>query len=222
VPAGIAIGIPALARITPPGTFRARPGLPAAAIAAFLLSVGFASAEAFVPLMLTGVAGLSVGEAGILVTLVTICWSLGSWWQSRQMGRRGPVPLVIAGAVMLAVGIAGGATALVSAPIWIPYVAWSIAGVGMGIAFPTIPLAVMGVATAGREAGELSSTLLMDNLGIGIGAGLGGACVAIAKHADAGLEPGIAGAFAIGLVATLALVVVAGRLPGGTALEDAG
>jgi hypothetical protein len=124
------------------------------------------------------------------------------------------VPLVIAGALMLAVGIAGGATALVSAPIWICYVAWSIAGVGMGIAFPTIPLAVMGVATAGREAGELSSTLLMDNLGIGVGAGLGGACVAIAKHARAGLVPGLAGAFAIGLVATLALVVVARRLPG--------
>ena len=53
----------------------------------------------------------------------------------------------------------------------------------MGIVFPTIPLSVMGEAVEGREAGELSSMILMDYLGFGIGAGLAGASVALA---DAG------------------------------------
>jgi len=220
VPAGIAAGLPALRRIAPTGTFRARPGLPAAAMAAFLLSVAFGAAEGFVPLMLTGVRHLSYTEASVVVTLVTVCWALGSWWQSRQMGRLGAVPLVTIGGAMIAIGIAGGATALASGPIAAPYVAWSIAGIGMGIAFPTIPLAVMGLATAGKEAGELSSTLLMDNLGIGIGAGLGGASIAIAKDAGIGLAPGLAGAFGVGLAAALTLIIVARRLPSGTPIDS--
>lgn len=214
-PLGLAIGLPAMAHVVPPGTFRARRGLPAAAVAAFLLSVAFASAEGFVPLMLTGVRGLSIGAAGIVVTLVTICWSLGSWWQSRQMGRRGSVPLVVLGATLVAIGIAGGATTLVSGPIWVTFLAWSVAGIGMGIAFPTIPLAVMSEASAGSEAGELSSTLLMDNLGIAVGAGLGGASIALAERTGAGLEVGIVGAFGLGFVAAIALIAVAGRLPTG-------
>ena len=218
VPVGLLIGLPALARITPPGTLRARRGLPAAAMAMFLLSVAFGAAEGFIPLMLTKVRGLSLAEAGVVVTLVTIGWSLGNWWQSREMGRLGSVRLVTLGDAMLVVGIAGGGVALFYGPIALPYVAWSIAGIGMGVAFPTIPLAVMSATSAGSEASELSSTLLMDNLGIAVGAGLGGASIAIAHNAvtgsmKAGLQAGLAGAFALGLVAAIAIFPVARRLP---------
>jgi hypothetical protein len=78
----------------------------------------------------------------------------------------------------------------------------------------------MTVATRGREAGDLSSTLLMDFLGISIGAGLGGACVALADAGLASLRGGIAGAFAIGFVAAIALSLVARRLPVGTASHE--
>jgi hypothetical protein len=46
----------------------------------------------------------------------------------------------------------------------------------------------------GREAGELSSTILMDYLGVGIGAGLGGASVALAGAGTISIEAGLAGA----------------------------
>ena len=65
----------------------------------------------------------------------------------------------------------------------------------MGIVFPTIPLSVMGIVEEGREAGELSSTILMDYLGVGIGAGLGGASVALADDRTISIEAGLAGAF---------------------------
>jgi len=147
-------------RIVPPGSLSARPGLPAAAAAAFLLSAAFFAVDGFVPLMLTGVIGTSVAEAG------------------------------------------------------------AAAGVGMGIAFPTIPLAVMGEAAAGSESGELSSTLLMDTLGVAIGAGLGGSSVALAHTVGASLEVGVAGAFLLGLVSALLLLVVARRLPAGRATAE--
>jgi hypothetical protein len=51
----------------------------------------------------------------------------------------------------------------------------------MGIVFPTIPLSVM--VEEGREAGELSSMILMDCLGVGIGVGLG-------ERASRSLTPG--------------------------------
>jgi hypothetical protein len=71
----------------------------------------------------------------------------------------------------------------------------------------------MSEVEEGREAGELSSTILMDYLGVGIGAGLGGASGALADGGTLTIHEGLAGAFAIGIVAALTLALVARRLP---------
>ena len=60
----------------------------AAAAAAFLSSVTFAAADSFVSLMLTDVRGLSIAAVGIGFTFQTFAWTIGSWWQSRQVERR--------------------------------------------------------------------------------------------------------------------------------------
>lgn len=213
-PAGLALALPALARIIPSGTFRAARGIPAAAASAFLLSAAFFAVEGFVPLMLTGVRGLSVPAASIVVVSATVAWSAGSWWQSRQAARRSATFLVAAGAALIAAGTAGVAGGLVKLPVITAYLGWTVAGTGMGVAFPTIPLAVMGAATRGAEAGELSSSLLMDTLGVAMGAGLGGASVALAAHFGAGLRAGLAGAFCTGLLCLALVLLVAPRLPG--------
>lgn len=214
VPAGLAAGLPALRRITPPGTFTARPGLPAAAAAAFLASCAFLAVDGFLTLMLTKVRGLSIGEAGLVLTAASVAWAAGSWYESRTVARVGARRLVTLGALVIAGGavlVAGGL--IRDVPIVLPYVGWAFGGLGMGIVFPTIPLAVMSEATEGREAGELSATILMDFLGVGVGAGLGGASVALADSGTISLEAGIAGAFAIGLLSALLLALVARRLP---------
>jgi hypothetical protein len=79
--------------------------------------------------------------------------------------------------------------------------------------FPTIPLAVMSEVEEGREAGELCSTILMDYLGVGIGAGLAGASIALADAGTISIEDGLAGAFGIGIMAAVLLALVARRLP---------
>jgi hypothetical protein len=119
------------------------------------------------------------------------------------------------GATLIGTGSAVVAVGLLDVPVIVPYVGWTIGALGMGIVFPTIPLSVMGEATEGREAGELSSMILMDYLGVGIGAGLGGASVALADEGLVSLRAGLAGAFAIGVVAATLLAVVARRLPDG-------
>lgn len=85
----------------------------------------------------------------------------------------------------------------------------------MGIVFPTIPLSVMGIATEGREADELSSMILMDYFGVGVGAGLAGVWVALSDAGTLSLEAGLAGAFGVGIFAAIVLGLIAGRLPDG-------
>jgi MFS family permease len=222
VPVGLAVGLPALVRIVPRGTFVARRGLPAAAAAAFLASCAFLAVDGFLTLMLTKVRGLSVGQAGLVITAASVAWAAGSWFESRTVARRGARSLTTLGALVIAVGtvlVAGGLIRDLS--IAVPYVGWALGGFGMGIVFPTIPLAVMSETTEGREAGELSSTILMDFLGVGVGAGLGGASVALSEAGTISLDAGIAGAFAIGLLSALLLALVARRLPDGRPITSA-
>jgi MFS family permease len=210
---GTAVTIPALHRITPPGTLTARRGLPAASAAAFLASAAFFAIDGFVPLMLVKTRGLSIGAAGIVITASALAWAAGSWWQSRVIERTGTRRLTALGAMLIGVGAAVVAAGLLDVPLVVPYIGWAIGSVGMGIVFPTIPLSVMGEVEEGREAGELSSMILMDYLGVGIGAGLGGASVALADAGTISIEAGLAGAFGVGIVAAVLLALVARRLP---------
>jgi len=233
---GLALALPSLVRIVPAGTLRARRGMAAAAAAAFLLSLGFMAGDAFVPLMLTAVRGRSIGEAGWLLTFMSIAWAAGSWWQSRVATRLSAPRLVVIGGLGLAIGLGTLLAGLVDDPFtvarlgWtfdgiplaIPYIGWTITGVGMGIAFPTIPLSVMAASSAGDEASELSSTLLMDTLGVAFGAGLAGASVALARSTGASLRVGLAAGFGIGLLATLLLLPIARRLPQPTPTATSG
>jgi MFS family permease len=210
---GLAVTIPALRRITPRGTLTARRGLPAASAAAFLASAAFFSIDGFLTLMLTQTRGLSVGVAGIVLTFSALAWALGSWWQSRVAARLGTRWLTSFGALLIATGGTVVAIGLLNVPLPVPYAGWAIGSVGMGIVFPTIPLSVMGVATEGREGAELSPTILMDYLGVGIGAGLAGVSIALADVGTISIEAGLAGAFGLGVAFALVLVLVGRRLP---------
>jgi len=114
---------------------------------------------------------------------------------------------VLAGQVAVAASLDTGV------PLAVAFAGWAVVGLGMGISFPTIPLSAMRVSEAGEESAQLSSVLLLDFLGVATGAGLAGAAVAVSEAAGAPLADGIAGAFAIGLVALVVLLWTAGRIP---------
>jgi hypothetical protein len=97
-------------------------------------------------------------------------------------------------------------------PVAVAYIGWAVVGLGMGVAFPTVPLAAMRGSVAGAEATEVSSVLLLDMLGVATGAGLGGGVVAVTSALDIDLAKGIGGAYAIGIMALLGLLIVAGRI----------
>jgi hypothetical protein len=209
---GVVVALVGLRGIVAAGTFRARRGAPAAAICAFLLSLGFASIDSYVPLMLTSVRGMSVTAAGLTITVAACTWALGSWWQSSVVGRRSFGSVVAIGASCFLVGIGVAYLVLHGGPLALIYLAWAAAGFGMGSAFPTIPLAVMAGADEGAEARELSPTLLMDTLGIAVGAGLGGAAITLVTGAGGSLTTGLSFAFAIAVAASITLAVLSSRI----------
>ena len=213
IAAGSAIGLPALARLVPAGTFRAARGAPATAASAFLLSVGFFAMDAFLTLMLTTVRHLSLAEASLAVTTATLTWATGSAWQSGRAQRIALSRIVVGGTTLLLIGEAIVATTLWSGvPVATAFLGWGVVGFAMGIVFPTLPLATMRVSGRGQEAGAVASVLLMDVLGVAVGAGLGGGAVAVSQAVGAPLASGIAASFAIALATLIVLLVTGSRI----------
>jgi predicted MFS family arabinose efflux permease len=212
----VAVGVwltwSALGHILPPGSLRARPGPPAALMIIFLLLLGFIGADYFIPLMLTGVRGRSLAEAGVVITLGTVSWSIGNWWQSRAVVRTSSVTLMRLGAAILTVAIIGIMATLLGAPLAISYVAWFGAGLGTGIAYPTAYLVIMRGADATGAGAAVSSEQVAERLALALGGGLGGASVALAAGLHASLATGVAGAFALALLSAMASIALAPRL----------
>jgi MFS family permease len=212
VAVGAWLTLAALVHILPPGSLRARPGPPAAVMTIFLLIFAFIGAEYFIPLMLTAVRGRSLAEAGVVITAGTVSWSIGTWWQSRAIVRTSSVTLLRLGGALLVVAIIGIVATLAGAPLAISYVGWFVAGVGMGIAYPTAYLVIMRGADGTAAGLAVSAEQVAERLALALGGGLGGVCVALAAGFHASLAVGLAGAFGLALLAALAGLALAPRL----------
>jgi MFS family permease len=211
---GAVLLVPALRHVLPPGAFVARRGLPAAAAASFLVAFAFFGMDGFIPLMLTDVRGRTVAVAGFVITLASVAWSAGSWWQSRVAARRSRSWLVAGGDALILVGSGAMAAGLAtSVPLVLPFLGWTVAGFGMGVAYPTITLVSMEQAAPTRQTQSIASVQLAEALGAALGPGLGGCAIALAESAGASVTVGLAGAFAICLAAGILLLGVCRRLP---------
>lgn len=210
--AGTALAVHALLRLLPPGTFTLRPGLPAAIAVAFLTNLALFSADSFVPLLITGVRGGSIGLAGVAVMLGTVAWSAGSWWQSRRITRTPAHLLLAVGSGVLAVGIAVTMLGLIGLPLPAVLAGWTVAGAGMGVAFPTVLLVAMESTPGGGENTAMAARFVGGRLGIALGTGLGGVSVALGHALGAPLSAGLAGAFGLALFAGLLATAASPRL----------
>ena len=212
--AGIAIARPGFRRLMPAGTLAAAPGLPAAIAAMGLVSIAFLGTETFFPLLVTEVHHRSSTLAGLALSAATFTWTAGAWVQARLAPHRSRRGLVAAGALVLALGLAGLVLPLVDeTPLWAGVVAWALAGLGMGIAHATISLVVLAEAAAGREGAASASMQLASVLGVALGAGAGGAAIAMATARGWGPRVGFGIGLAITGSAALLAVGAAARLP---------
>ncbi len=211
---GAAALVPSLRRLMPAGTFHARAGLPAAVAAMGLVSVAFFGAETLLPLFLTVFRGQPATVAGLALSGATLTWTAGAWVQARVAKRGARSTLVGMGAVLIAGGIAVvGTVVRDGTPVLLAPLGWAVVGLGMGIAHATISLTVIEQAPTG-EAGAASAAMQLANvLGVALGAGVGGAAVALVETRDLSPPAGFAGAFTVMLAAALATLALSRRMP---------
>jgi MFS family permease len=214
IAAGAAGGLPALRRLVPPGTLTARAGLPATILSRGLLTFTFFGADAYVTLAVTAVRHRTPVVAGIAVTGATVAWTAGAWIQARLSGTWEGRRLVRSGLVVVLAGIAGMVLVLLpGVPVAEGLAAWTVAGLGMGLAYAPISLMMLQKAPPGQEGRASASLNLADVLGTAIGIGVGGAAVAAAAGHDLAL--GITAAFAAAAAVGLVALAVTRRLPSG-------
>jgi len=209
---GLVLGVPATARVLPPGTFRARRGLPATVAVGLLVNLAFFIGFYFLPLLVTGVSHHSLAEAGIAISVVNVTWTAGTWYQERIDGRVSRVTQARVGALLLGGGLVVAATPMIGVPIPVAYAAWAIGGAGMGLIYNTLYLtAVSGVAEGG-ETTAVAALQVTNRLGIALGTGLAGAALAISTHLRLPLATGLTAAFAVAVCGAAGAVALSGRM----------
>jgi MFS family permease len=215
VVAGLVVGVPAFRRLTPAGTLRMRPGLPAAVLLRGFLTFAFLSVDAYVPLALHDGRGLDAASSGLALTAASLAWTGGSWIQARRSTELGPRRLVTVGFVLVGLAIVGFAAVLVPAvPVVVGIAAWAVAGLAMGLSYSQLSLVVLAEAPPNEQGVATSGLQLSDVLGTALGVGVSGAILAGAARAGLPLWVGLGGGFAVGAVAALVGATFARRLPG--------
>jgi MFS family permease len=217
--AGLALATSSL-RAVLPGRVPA-PGsrhLPSMTVAA-LAHLSFFGAEAFLPLALTVLHHRSLTEAGAALTVAAFTWTGGTWLQAHTQDTLGPRVLSAAGLALVALGVSGVAALDWSAtPWWLVFVAWAVAGAGMGLTYPTTSLVVVSAAGPGRQGGPVAAMQVLVTLGVAIGTGVGGAALAWSVALGHGRAPGLR-IFDVALVAAALVglgltVAMPRRVPG--------
>lgn len=213
---GLAIGIPAFARLTPPGTVRVARGLPAAVLMRGMLTFAFFSADVYVALALEDWRGLSAVAAGLALTAATLTWTAGSWIQARHVGRLGTRRFVRTGFAIVAIGVAGFAAVLIpEVPVIVGIAAWSVAGLGMGLSYSPLSLTVLRDAPPESQGAATAGLQLSDVVGTALGTGVGGALIAIGHREGFEDWVGLGATFAMGAAVALLGIALAGRMSAG-------
>jgi MFS family permease len=211
---GLAVGIPALSRLLPAGTLLARNGLPAIILSRGVLTFAFFGGDAFVTLAITTVLHHSTAMASAAITASTLSWTVGAWLQVRLGRRWQGRGLIRLGFLFILGGLAGMVLSLrPGVPIAEAVGAWTLAGLGIGIAYAPTSLMMLREASAGREGLASASLNLCDVLGTALGTGLAGIAVVIGSNSGWSMATAVTVAFSVAGAGALVGLAVSGRLP---------
>jgi MFS family permease len=215
--AGLALALPAFGSLMPSGTLRAARGLPSGIIVRGLLAVAFLGCDAFLPLALTELRGFSVSQAGLVISAASLSWSLGSFLQARLDrldGGTGRPRRLLAGLTVLLAGIAATTLGVVSeaVPVGVAIAGWSVAGLGIGIGYPSIGAIVLSEAPGGEEGSVSAALQLIETIGVAVFTGVGGALIALGITEGWDTVTALALVFAAGGAAAVAGLAAGRRL----------
>jgi MFS family permease len=202
----LALLVPSVPRLLPPGTLRLRRGLPTVIAMRGILAGAFFGAEAFLPLMLVDQRGLSATLAGLALTGGALGWATGSWYQGRP-GLTVPRYLLLrvgCGVVAGGIGLAG-LVLIPVVPAFVAALAWTFGAVGMGVSFASISVLLFQLSPVADHGANSAALQLCDALFVIVFVGLAGVIFGSAHAAAGDTHPGAYAAILVVMV-TLALL----------------
>jgi MFS family permease len=174
-PAVVAVVAYAARGLVPPGTYRARPGLPAAVLLCGAAGAVFFGTEVYLPLLLHERYGLPAWLSGVTLTAAAVAWALASALQGRLADRLDPGRALFAGALLLAAGaFAELLTVALGLPAAVAAGGWFLAGAGMGTLYPRISTLVLAYSEPGREGFNTAAKSITDAIGGSVSLALAG------------------------------------------------
>ncbi|TDT34091.1 MFS transporter [Naumannella halotolerans] len=173
---GVVALLIALPPMMPAGFLRFRRGLSSTVWCRLLFPGAFFGAEAFVPLMLVQTRGMGLSLAGAVLSIGAVGWAIGAWLQSQSWVRVRRDRLILAGvlAVFTAIALAAVPAWLSWVPGWVLAIAWSIGGLGMGLAVATTSLVVMALSPDNQQGRNAASLQIGEGIGYAVFAGIAG------------------------------------------------
>ena len=173
---GVALLVPSLRHLLPPGALRFARGLPTVVVMRGILAGAFFAGEAFVPLALQTERGVSTAQAGAVLTVGAVGWALGSQVQGRLYGRMPRHRLVQAGAAMVALCLATVPLSLnPSLPFWTAVLSWIVGAAGMGLSFGAVGTLTLELSEPEDQGSNVAALQVCDSVGSVVFVGIAGA-----------------------------------------------
>lgn len=202
--------------LLPPGTLRARPGLPGVVLVRGLAGSAFMVADVYIPFLLTDRYGFSAVLAGLTLTVSGVAWGAGSlaqgYWSRLISHRRA----ILGGSIVVF-----AATVLVVVTAWwhlhpaLIVVAWTIGGGGLGMMYPRISTSTLALSTPTSKGFNSSALSVADSLGTALFLAIAGTVFGLITDRIGSFSA----VFAITAMLALGAVFVAARATAGTALQ---
>lgn len=210
--AGLIVAVIGVFAAMPPGSIRLARGVPSALVAMMFFGIGYFGADSLITILLTDGYRVSLGSAAIVLSSAPLAWGVTSLgmsflWPgvSRSWFPAIGLSLAAASVLSLAIGVwvgAGFAVALC---------AWTLSGIGVGLAYPQLYVLASSPHGSGFGPTELAAAVITaEGFGDLIGRTVGGAISSIdSPH-------GLTGSYGIFAVC-LAFAVFAATRSGSTA-----
>ncbi len=199
----------------PPRWWRMADPLSTSLVCAVLAFLVFYGMQAYQPLYLIEVSGLSTQRTGLILTCASLLWMIGSLLVARNHIGGGPAARLLLGMSTLVAGI------LLLGPVlfggldvnW-AYPAWAVAGLGMGITFNTSRATAMAHTAPGQHGFVATAISLCASMGLSFATGIGGAIKNQMQRLDAPLDASIQGIWCFSVLLSLLALVLLGHYYG--------
>ncbi|WP_102192907.1 MFS transporter [Microbacterium aurantiacum] len=165
----------AILPLLPPGTLRARRGLPSVILVRGLAAGSFFAAEAYVPKLLMDRFEFSPTIAGLALTIAALAWSSASAVQGRYGDRLGSTRIVAVSIPLMLVAVLSLLIVSVSGTMpWLAVIGWGFAGAGMGLLYPRLTVLTLAYSTSADEGFNSSALSISDSTGSAVTIALAG------------------------------------------------